>query len=177
MKELLTASPILSGEQTHQIHQNPLTVNVGYDQPPNQGHQPIFEDCRSKWHSTGHMDFNQTQTPVPLRSSMQGTANITNNPMCSEYASVDIQNIGHYRTLQPPMPPPAGLVSPAPVGGNTQGSYNLGHYFPRVSSEPPSRKSYQTTTRNGDPLKVRKKYLLVHSQSKLSESSLIEIFL
>ena len=48
------------------------------------------------------------------------------------------------------MPPPPAPVSPAPGG-----SYNLGHYFPRVSSEPPSRKSYQTASRNGDPLKVR----------------------
>ena len=52
------------------------------------------------------------------------------------------------RTLQAPVPPPAP-VSPAPGG-----AYNLGHYFPRVSSEPPSRKSYQTASRNGDPLKV-----------------------
>ena len=53
-----------------------------------------------------------------------------------------------FRTLQAPVPPPAP-VSPAPGG-----TYNLGHYFPRVSSEPPSRKSYQTASRNGDPLKV-----------------------
>ena len=36
-------------------------------------------------------------------------------------------------------------------------SYNLGNYFPRVSSEPTSRKNYQTSSRERD-LKVRKKF-------------------
>ena len=37
-------------------------------------------------------------------------------------------------------------------------SYNLGNYFPRVSSEPTSRKNYQTSSRERD-LKVRKKFI------------------
>ena len=70
------------------------TITIATTAPTEE--QPIFEECRSKWHSTGHMDFTQNRTPVPLRTSMQPT-NITNNPLCSEYASVDIQNISHYR--------------------------------------------------------------------------------
>lgn len=139
MKELLSASPMLSGETSQG---NPLTME--YEHPP------VFEDCRSKWHSTGHMDFTSSQQVV--RSSVPQQAHITSNPLCSEYASVDIQNIAshHYRTLQ------ASTVNPTAVVQTNEPSstYNLGHYFPRVSSEPPSRKSYQTASRNGDPLKV-----------------------
>lgn len=140
MKELLADSPtVLSGETSQH---NPLGLDYEHHHPA------VFEDCRSKWHSTGHMEFLQTaRTPAQLRSSMQAT-NITNNPLCSEYASVDITS---YRTLSGPPPP---SVNVAPVSPSPAASYNLGHYFPRVSSEPPSRKSYQTGGRNGDPLKV-----------------------
>ena len=61
----------------------------------------------------------------------------------------------YYRSLTAQPPAPAA----APVPAAPASSYNLGHYFPRVASEPPSRKSYQTATRNGDPLKVTKKRL------------------
>ena len=129
MKELLTASPMLSGENSGQSP-NPIAMSE-------------FEECRSKWHSTGHMDF----APIPYRTS---TSHITQNPLCSEYASVDIQTIGPYRSLQGPVPP----TSAPPSAASSSGTYNLGHFFPRVSSEPPSRKSYQSANRSGDPLKV-----------------------
>ena len=149
MKELLTAnSPVLSGETSQA---NPAIATLDFEQQP-----AMFEDCRSKWHSTGHMDFAPNCRSTALRSSIQSTTNITSNPMCSEYASVDIQNIGsHYKSLKPIAAPKPPTIPPA--NGQQQSSYNLGHYFPRVSSEPPSRKSYQTTTgRGGDALKVRK---------------------
>ena len=91
-------------------------------------------------------------TITGFRTSLPATsANLIQNPLCSEYASVDIQNINHYRSLQPPCVP---VTATPPTA--TPASYNLGHYFPRVASEPPSRKSYQTSNRNGDPLKVKK---------------------
>ena len=148
MKELLTASPNLSGGE--QVSPNPINVNAE------------FEDlARSKWHSTGHMDYTPRTFRASSSSVVQPVYNITSNPMCSEYASVDIQNIGsgHYRSLQerpvPPAPPAAPSSNPPPQAASS-GTYNLGHYFPRVSSEPPSRKSYHPTSanRNGDPLKV-----------------------
>merc|ERR1719510_1622674 len=184
MKELLTASPILSGgETTNSQHSpNPMTMAVTAPGPPpeyehmmttsnnmlvdhHQQHQrATFEECRSKWHSTGHVPTLTTagfRTSLPTASVSSGTAhghcaavvtsaNIIQNPLCSEYASVDIQNIGHYRTLQPPSAP---MTTAAPSNIAIPSTYNLGHYFPRVSSEPPSRKTYQTSTRNGDPLK------------------------
>jgi hypothetical protein len=146
MKELLTTSA--SAASPANLHTAP---DLGYSDP-HYYQQQQFEDCRSKWHSTGHMDLNQQ------KSILRSSGTITANPLCSEYASVDIQNINataHYRTMHqtsglPPVPV-SGSGAPSPA---TAGAYNLGHYFPRVSSEPPSRKSYQTTGRNGDPLKV-----------------------
>ena len=114
-------------------------------------HQRAFEECRSKWHSTGHVP---TLSTTGFRTSLPATStNLIQNPLCSEYASVDIQNINHYRSLQPPCVIP---VTATPPTATPAASYNLGHYFPRVASEPPSRKSYQTSNRNGDPLKVKK---------------------
>lgn len=105
MKELLTASPLLSGE-TSSHSPNLLTMghapgSSDYDQFMIQD-QRTFEECRSKWHSTGHVastskaDFGR---PPLFRSSLQSGPTITANPLCSEYASVDIQNIGHYRSI------------------------------------------------------------------------------
>ena len=139
MKELLTASPLLNGENSGH---SPNPINVSE-----------FEECRSKWHSTGHMEFNPRTT---YRSSVPAASatHITHNPLCSEYASVDIQQIGHYRSLQGPVPPPPPPNTAATATSSNANTYNLGHFFPRVSSEPPSRKSYQTANRSGDPLKV-----------------------
>ena len=151
MKELLTGSPVLSGGQ---ISPNPINVNAEFEDYMG-GHQ------RSKWHSTGHMDYNPRTFRTSNSSVVKPGCNITSNPMGSEYASVDIQNIGngHYRSLQerpglPPAAPPGSGGGGAPA--TATGTYNLGHFFPRVSSEPPSRKSYQapSANRNGDPLKV-----------------------
>ncbi len=185
MKELLTASPVLSGS-SHSP--NPL-ASMDYEQyrhEVQQQHQQLqqptrtffleqqqqaarsFEDCRSKWHSTGHVaDLGPTAASTGFRgfgrSSMASTANITSNPMCSEYASVDVQNLGGVggsgvviRGMHPSSATTAGLpilplqaapLQPPPPPQNEQPqpqtAYNLGSYFPRVSSEPPQRKSYQ----------------------------------
>ena len=98
------------------------------------------------------MYFSAYRTSLPVAAS----GNIIQNPLCSEYASVDIQNINHYRSLQPPNAAPAAMNAPSSSNASAApASYNLGHYFPRVNSEPPTRKNYQTTVRNiTDPLKV-----------------------
>ena len=174
MKELLTTSPILSGG-----HVSPNLINVNSE----------FEDCiggggqqqqRSKWHSTGHMDYNPRTFRTSCSSVVKPGYNITSNPMGSEYASVDIQNIGsgHYRSLQerPILPPAAPASSHAPVSAAVAtGTYNLGHFFPRVSSEPPSRKSYQTpsSNRNGDPLKVSFHPLLESFLCEVSKEDIV----
>jgi hypothetical protein len=112
-----------------------------------------------------------------------GTAASINKATGTEYASVDVQDIGlgmmggsgmkqsvggcnKYRSLQPPHllqaapvamnmlhsvppPPPPLLPQTGTLIGQQQQVYNLGHYFPRVSSEPPQRKLYHTTAGRG----------------------------
>jgi hypothetical protein len=183
MKELLTSSPILlsstGGHQSPPMHLAEYDQQMAFIDPQNNQQQRSFEDCRSKWHSTGHV-ADLTASARGFRSSLNSTSNITANPLCSEYASVDIQNINHYRSLQqggggagpPPPAPPQVLPPQVPMTNPT--TYNLGHYFPRVSSEPPTRKSYQqqtssnsttTAARNGD-LKVSFRYIGAQQQQQ-----------
>jgi hypothetical protein len=101
--------------------------------------------------------------------------NITANPgssvvLCSEYASVDIQNLaGHDNgnnssprfivvNQQQQQQQQGGKPQLCVVRSNNPGApvYNLGNYFPRVASEPPTRKSYHTSPRDRD-MKVRYK--------------------
>ena len=117
------------------------------------------------------MYFSAYRTSLPVAAS----GNIIQNPLCSEYASVDIQNINHYRSLQPPNAAPAAMNAPSTSNASAApASYNLGHYFPRVNSEPPTRKNYQTTVRNiADPLKVNCRFDLERYPALGKESRLI----
>ena len=125
----------------------------------------------SKWNSTGHVAFHAPSST--FRTSLNNeyaSVDITNGG-----GGGNNNNSGnsHYRSLQPPhligttaanqffhgeLPPPppppppplpnAGcLTSATSQGHQQQGIYNLGHYFPRVASEPPTRKLYHTSSR------------------------------
>jgi hypothetical protein len=72
----------------------------------------------------------QNHTTKQTSKTSNNTSNVNKTTTCNNKSS----NMNHQR--QPP-------------------SYNLGNYFPRVSSEPTSRKNYQTSSRERD-LKVRK---------------------
>ena len=117
----------------------------------------------------------------PNRTSL-GTANVnTVNPggssvvLCSEYASVDIQNLAgnndngnsprfivvnqqqqqmqqQQQQQQQLLQQQGGKPQLCVVRSNNVGApvYNLGNYFPRVASEPPTRKSYHTSPRDRD---------------------------
>ena len=54
----------------------------------------ILEEARTKWHSTGHVPDDRFRAFYPNRTSATANPGSSNNVvLCSEYASVDIQNL------------------------------------------------------------------------------------
>ena len=122
---------------------------------------PMLEDSRNKWYSTGHVPG-----PPGNRSSTfkSGHRNKMGLPSGSEYASVDVQDItqhgldGNYRSLQQPHLQNQIRVHTKPKPSKVsqqQAIYNLGNYFPRISSEPPQRKQYREQDIHSEKAKAK----------------------
>ncbi|CAB4057191.1 DDR2 [Lepeophtheirus salmonis] len=134
-----------SGRHSASNHEEGIFNNF-YD----QYHAPLFEESRPRWHSA-------TQLPDAATAAKHRLSNNNNAfrtpSMTSEYASVDIQNLtekpggthnlGGVKTLGN-----AGNNSNNTLGGcYVEGRrYNLGQFFPRIASDPPSRKAYTTNS-------------------------------
>ena len=80
---------------------------------------------------------NQTTKKTSKSSRNNTTSSSNNTSTSSNKGSIIMQQHHQQRQHQPPS------------------SYNLGNYFPRVSSEPTSRKNYQTTSSRDRDLKVK----------------------
>ena len=87
---------------------------------------------------------NQTTKKTSKSSSKNNntTSSSNNTSTSSNKGSIIMQQHQQQRQHQPPS------------------SYNLGNYFPRVSSEPTSRKNYQTTSSRERDLKVKENTFL-----------------
>ena len=84
---------------------------------------------------------NQTTKKTSKSSRNNTTSSSNNTSTSSNKGSIIMQQHHQQRQHQPPS------------------SYNLGNYFPRVSSEPTSRKNYQTPSSRERDLKVKKSFL------------------
>lgn len=151
--------------------------------------QVLDQDLRTKWHSTGHMTTNHNfRTSLTNGNSVAEYASVDiqnltstgsgNGPTAPMNSS--LTNIHHYRSLQGSSsafggaPNQQQILAPGlTLATTTNGTklkraspqvYNLGNYFPRVSSEPPQRKSYNTTR----DLKVEREFCIVTLHQDLS---------
>ena len=143
-----------------------------YRQPQEDTHL-LGDDLRTKWHSTGHVPDTFRTSLLSATTNNHAPVAARNGV---EYASVDIQNLNgnagagaphimasslvnlhNFRSLKPAAGP--GCLAPPPLPHapptaaaktmtRPQQIYNLGNYFPKVASEPPSRKSYNNRERD-----------------------------
>ena len=141
-KHILTATNITNNPMNHSVAEYACvdiqcigsnTLNATETEINHQQQRSIYERLQLQPHEQ-QQQKQQNHTTKQTSKTSNNTSNINKTTTCK----INTNNMNHQR--QPP-------------------SYNLGNYFPRVSSEPTSRKNYQTSSRERD-LKVRKKIQL-----------------
>ena len=109
----------------------------------NEINRGIYERLQLQPHELHKQQLNQTTTKHTSKT-------LTNNPSNNATSHKEPNNMNHQHHPQP-------LQQQHPSVRQQPPSYNLGNYFPRVSSEPTSRKNYQASSRERD-LKVGKQF-------------------
>ena len=142
-KHILTATNITNNPMNNSVAEYACvdiqcigsnTLNGKENEMNHQQQRSIYERLQLQPHEQQQQKLQNHATKQTSKTSYN-TSNVNKTTTCNNKSNTN--NINHQR--QPP-------------------SYNLGNYFPRVSSEPTSRKNYQTSSRERD-LKVGKKFI------------------